>query len=84
MSALNIKIHPEEINCGWHIQFSNEDIQYTRSLTTSPLAPLGPAGPGGPGIPRGPGRPGAPATPGRPCPTEVEKSMSSPLSFLLH
>lgn len=80
---LNIKIHPEEINCGRHNQFSNENIQYTRSLTTSPLAPLGPAGPGGPGIPRGPGRPGAPATPGRPCSTEVQKSMMSPLSFLL-
>lgn len=47
--------------------------QYTKSLTTSPLAPLGPAGPGGPGIPRGPGRPGAPATPGRPCPAEGKR-----------
>ena len=86
LSALNTKIYPEEIfyNCGHCVQFSNEDMQCTRSLTTSPLAPLGPAGPGGPGIPRGPGRPGAPATPGRPCPTEGKKGIISPLSFLLH
>lgn len=80
------KMYPEEIfyNCGHCVQFSNEDMQYRRSLTTSPLAPLGPAGPGGPRIPRGPGRPGAPATPGRPCPTEGKKGIMNPLSFLLH